>query len=242
MAAEQRKLLEKLMGADSLGFRSEKSKRGRGDASMDLHDPRICKSFVVGTCVHDIFANTKDDLGPCPKLHLEKYRIEYEALKDRGKEFPDFYAEYERQTERLASDVKRRIDTNNARLEKTPEDVAKLNEVTKQIEEINTHIAISMQEIEQLGRLGLVKDAYEKMVQLEAKRKEKEIKEKELKNITEVSGFSGYQKLQVCSVCGAYMSRLDTDRRLADHYIGKMHVAYLKLWQCYEDAKKLLRK
>ena len=36
---------------------------------------------------------------------------------------------------------------------------------------------------------------------------------------------SGLQRpeLQVCDVRGAYLSRLDNDRRLADHFYGKMH-------------------
>lgn len=36
----------------------------------------------------------------------------------------------------------------------------------------------------------------------------------------------GQQKLQVCEVCGAYMSKVDNDRRLADHFLGKIHIAY----------------
>jgi hypothetical protein len=39
---------------------------------------------------------------------------------------------------------------------------------------------------------------------------------------------AGLRKLQVCDVCGAYLSRLDNDRRLADHFYGKMHLGYAK--------------
>jgi len=31
-----------------------------------------------------------------------------------------------------------------------------------------------------------------------------------------------HQKLRVCDVCGAYLSVLDSDRRLADHFGGKV--------------------
>lgn len=40
--------------------------------------------------------------------------------------------------------------------------------------------------------------------------------------MTDTSGASGHQKLRVCDVCGAYLSVLDSDRRLADHFGGKV--------------------
>ena len=42
--------------------------------------------------------------------------------------------------------------------------------------------------------------------------------------MTDTSGASGHQKLRVCDVCGAYLSVLDSDRRLADHFGGKASV------------------
>ena len=44
----------------------------------------------------------------------------------------------------------------------------------------------------------------------------------ELQQLTDTSGASGHQKLRVCDVCGAYLSVLDSDRRLADHFGGKV--------------------
>ena len=35
------------------------------------------------------------------------------------------------------------------------------------------------------------------------------------------------QKLRVCDVCGAFLSIYDSDRRLADHFGGKMHLGYM---------------
>jgi hypothetical protein len=44
-------------------------------------------------------------------------------------------------------------------------------------------------------------------------------------------GSSGpqVQKLQVCEVCGALLSLMETDQRLADHFGGKQHLGFLKL-------------
>ena len=53
--------------------------------------------------------------------------------------------------------------------------------------------------------------------------------QRELQQLTDTSGASGHQKLRVCDVCGAYLSVLDSDRRLADHFGGKMHLGYHEL-------------
>jgi len=46
--------------------------------------------------------------------------------------------------------------------------------------------------------------------------------QRELQQLTDTSGASGHQKLRVCDICGAYLSVLDSDRRLADHFGGKV--------------------
>lgn len=66
-------------------------------------------------------------------------------------------------------------------------------------------------------------------------------KRDELKAIQETAGPSGHQKLQVCDVCGAYLSRLDNDRRLADHFWGKMHVGYARMREAHTKLKEKLK-
>ncbi|CAN6671019.1 protein Luc7p [Trichomonascus vanleenenianus] len=233
MATEQRKLLEQLMGADALD-----PKAGLRKQEINLYDPRICKSFLVDFCVHDLFTNTKQDLGPCPRLHLEKHKMEYVAQKNRGKEFPEFNLEHEKELERYVMECNRRIDAANKRLEKTPEDIAKMNEITAAIDEICSAINLSLEEIELLGEQGEVSRALYENSKLAPLRQQKEAKEKEMRMLSEVSGFSGHQKLQVCEECGAYLSRIDNDRRLADHFIGKMHKGYVQIRQAYAEMKE----
>lgn len=66
-------------------------------------------------------------------------------------------------------------------------------------------------------------------------------REKELKALSDTSGPSGHQKLQVCDVCGAYLSRLDNDRRLADHFYGKMHLGYAQMRKTYDAFPRDMR-
>jgi len=79
------------------------------------------------------------------------------------------------------------------------------------------------------GEQGKVDESMREMAAIEALKSEKADKERELQQLTDTSGASGHQKLRVCDVCGAYLSVLDSDRRLADHFGGKMHLGYHEL-------------
>ncbi|KAH7432103.1 hypothetical protein KP509_07G008600 [Ceratopteris richardii] len=45
------------------------------------------------------------------------------------------------------------------------------------------------------------------------------------------------QKLRVCDICGAFLSVYDSDRRLADHFGGKLHLGYIQIREKLEDLK-----
>ena len=79
------------------------------------------------------------------------------------------------------------------------------------------------------------------MARVHAARAAKAERERELKELSDTSGPSGHQKLQVCDVCGAYLSRLDNDRRLADHFYGKMHLGYAQMRRAYEAFPREMR-
>lgn len=232
MAAEQRKLLEQLMGADALDPRAPRRHE------INLHDPKICKSFLVGTCPHDLFVGTKQDLGRCPKQHLEKHKMEYQSQKNRGNEFVEFDLDYERDLEKYITDCNRRIDVANRRLERTPEDIGKINEITRAMEDLDMGIALGLEELELLGDNGEISKAAEQLDVIEQLKAAKIQRERELNVLSDQAGFSGHQKLQVCVLCSAYLSRLDTDRRLADHFIGKMHLGYRIMRQAYKEIKE----
>jgi hypothetical protein len=232
MAAEQRKLLEQLMGADALDPRRSKREE------IDLYNPKICKAFLVDVCIHDLFTSTKQDLGPCPKLHVEKHKLEYIGQKNRGREFPQFEFEYERELERFLEDCNRRTQTANQRLQATPEDLLKMREASGELEELTKQLALATQEIELLGQRGEISRAVYEDAKLDDLRSQREAKQREIRLLNDTAGFSGHQKLQVCETCGAYLSRLDSDRRLADHFLGKMHMGYVKLREAYHDVKE----
>lgn len=96
-------------------------------AQVSLNDPKVCRSFVAGTCPHDLFTNTKQDLGPCPKVHSEALKAEYEALPENDRVRSNFEYDYMRDLQKYIDDCNRRIDAAQRRLEKTPDEIRQTN-------------------------------------------------------------------------------------------------------------------
>ncbi|RMJ23506.1 hypothetical protein PHISP_05628 [Aspergillus sp. HF37] len=222
MAAEQRKLLEQLMGADQLVGTGGPSR----NAQLSITDPKVCRSYLVGTCPHDLFTNTKQDLGPCTKVHSEGLKTEYETASTAEKNKWGFDFDYMRDMQKYIDECDRRIDVAQRRLEKTPDEIRQTNNLLKQISDLTKTINTGLLEISVLGETASVAVALNELQKIRTAKHQKEICERDLKNLQDTSGPSGHQKLQVCDVCGAYLSRLDNDRRLADHFFGKMHMGY----------------
>lgn len=65
-------------------------------------------------------------------------------------------------------------------------------------------------------------------VKVEEFRKKKATAEQEYRNAMPASSYQ-QQKLRVCEVCSAYLGIHDNDRRLADHFGGKLHLGFIKI-------------
>ncbi|CAD6907280.1 unnamed protein product [Tilletia controversa] len=225
----QRIMLEKLMGPEAMGT---------AQANLHFSDPKVCRNFLCSVCPHDLFSNTKVDLGPCPRSHNPRLRDEYKAAAEIGERYPQFEIEYDSNIRNFIADIDRKINANKRRLEQTPEEMAKFSNLMREISEIETAEQAAMVEVERLGEAGEVDESLAELAKAEALKEEKALKQKELQNLNENSGASGHQKLRVCDVCGAYLSILDSDRRLADHFGGKMHLGYLKLRQLIAENEE----
>ncbi|KAG1754627.1 hypothetical protein EDB19DRAFT_1667415 [Suillus lakei] len=223
LAEMQRKLLEQMMGPEAMGV---------ANANLVWSDDKVCRNFLCGTCPHALFTNTKMDLGACPKSHTERLKTEFLAAKEANPNdtiFSRFQMEYESNIFAFVDECDRRIRAAHRRLEKTPEENAKTTNLMREIAEIELAIQGGTEKIETLGEQGKVDESMREMAAIEALKSEKSEKERELQQLTDTSGASGHQKLRVCDVCGAYLSVLDSDRRLADHFGGKMHLGYHEL-------------
>ncbi|KAJ4288727.1 splicing factor [Collariella sp. IMI 366227] len=151
----------------------------------------VCRSYLVGTCPHDLFTNTKADLGACPRVHSEALKAEYEALPEPDRKKYGFEYDYLRDLQSRIESCNRNIDTLQRRLEKTPDEVRQTNALLKTISDLGSTVANGLLEV------GRAYDEYYKVRHAQAAKAERE---RELKALSETSGPSGHQKLQVCDV------------------------------------------
>ncbi len=50
------------------------------------------------------------------------------------------------------------------------------------------------------------------------------------------------QKLRACEVCGAFLSMYDNDRRLADHFGGKLHIGFVTIREKIKQLEEMIEK
>lgn len=208
---------------------------------LSITDPKVCRSYLVGTCPYDLFTNTRQDMGICPKTHSEGLKAEYEAADEAQKRKWGFEFDYLRDMQRYIDDCDYKIDAAQRRLEKTAEEVRQTNALVSDISRLAKQSGALLEEIQILGELDSVNVAVTEGYKVRGYRIQKEEKERELRQLSDNSGPSGHQKLQVCTVCSALLSRLDNDRRLADHFAGKMHLGYAQMRKTCETVKGQLK-
>lgn len=132
----------------------------------------------------------------------------------------------------------RDVSNGMKQLEPTGEELIKVAKLNDEIKELTENIKLYELEINIAVEKNQALYAYQEMhkaTQLLVARMDKEA---ELKKLEENTGASGHQKLLVCDVCAAFLSRLDNDRRLADHFFGKVHIGYTQLREKYDELKK----
>ena len=94
---------------------------------LAITDPKVCRSYLVGNCPHDLFTNTKNELGPCPKVHNEALKTEYLDADAEQKRRWGFDFDYLRDMQHHIDGCNRKIDQAQRRLEKTPEEIRQTN-------------------------------------------------------------------------------------------------------------------
>ena len=115
------------------------------------------------------------------------------------------------------------------RLMETQEELSA--EVTSKAEKVHMlaeTIGKKLAQAEQEGAEGKVDESMKLMEEVEQTRKKKADAEQEYRNSMPASSYQ-QQKLRVCEVCSAYLGIHDNDRRLADHFGGKLHLGFIKI-------------
>lgn len=223
-----RAMLDQLMGTGRNGENNRFQVR--------FSDPKVCKSFLLSCCPHEILSSTRMDLGECPKIHDLALRADYE----KASQSKDYYYDIDamEHLQAFIADCDRRTELAKQRLAETQEELsAEVAQKANKVHELAEQIGKKLARAEQLGAEGFVEESMKLMEEIEDLRKKKSAAEGEYRNSMPASSYQ-QQKLRVCEVCSAYLGIHDNDRRLADHFGGKLHLGFIKIREKLADLEK----
>ncbi|KJE97199.1 hypothetical protein, variant [Capsaspora owczarzaki ATCC 30864] len=207
-----RALLDELMGVNRNALPHER-KRER-----EWPDDDVCKHYLCGLCPHDLFPNTKMDLGKCAKVHDDKLREAYQTSSRKGE--LGFELAHNNFLEETVRSVERVIRANTERMHVGPgSEAQRQQDRAQRIARVNEQIAELTSRAQDLGAQGQVDEASAIMRDIERLTNDKTKLERPDEDGRDNS-------LEVCQICGALLIVGDAQERVDAHIQGKVHVGY----------------
>jgi len=224
---QMRAMLDAMMGT---------ARNGETTGGLKFTDSKVCKSFLLKCCPHAILAATRMDMGECSKVHDLALRADYESAQKKKDYFFDVDA-YEHLSSFIA-DCDRKTEMSKIKLAETQDKLS--DEVTSKanlVHDLAEQIGKKLAAAEQKGAEGEVDESIKLMEEVEEIRKAKVEAEQDYRNSMPASSYQ-QQKLRVCEVCMAYLGIHDNDRRLADHFGGKLHLGFIEIREKLQGLDK----
>jgi hypothetical protein len=233
---EIRAQLDSLMGAHR---NVPLSQRDKLRPSVTYSDHKICKYYLCGFCPHSEFTKTKNDIGPCPKVHDDACKGAWEALSDREKERLGYEEQLLRRLDRLKSELSRRIGINRSIVERaskrTVENLYTANE-ERQLDGMAADIEGMLVQAQMAGEEGDV-DGAEGLVQRAEVLREQREKVKKLADArVEASSTAGMEQ-RVCEISGLIVKG-DGE---GSHTQGRNFQAWSRLHQAWDRLDGVVR-
>ncbi|KAK7111141.1 luc7-like protein 3 isoform X2 [Littorina saxatilis] len=207
------------------------------DQPPELHwdSEEVCKHFLCGFCPHELFTNTRADLGICNKIHDEALRKQY--VESGRFEKMGYEEDFLRFLQNMISDVEKRIRRGHQRLalnnaqgilnggfNSAKED--KINMLTEKINEL-------VSQAEELGCEGKVEEAQGVMKLCDQLKEERT----QIQNQSGNEDLPQLKQMEVCEVCGAFLIVGDAPQRQDEHLMGKQHAGYAQVRAEIEKRK-----
>ncbi|CAD5187703.1 uncharacterized protein LOC135582356 [Musa acuminata AAA Group] len=219
----QRALLDELMGA-ARNLTEEQKKRYK---EIRWDDKEVCGAYMVRFCPHDLFVNTKSDLGACPKIHDPKLKESFEKSPRHDAYVPRFEAELAQFCEKLVMDLDRKVKRGRDRLaqevDATPAPVPA--EKSEQLSVLEEKIKKLLEQIETLGESGKVDEAEALMRKVDMLNAEKTALTQQSAN-DKAMMLPQEKKMALCEICGSFLVANDAVERTQTHVSGKQHIGY----------------
>ncbi|CAH1389874.1 unnamed protein product [Nezara viridula] len=231
-------LLDELMGRYRNLAPTEKTKE------LNWEDPEFCKYYMVKFCPHDLFVNTRADLGTCPKVHDDEVKALFEKSTSYKKQA--YEDEFIRFAQSMLNEVEKKIMKGKQRLalmnkSEPPSTIsaAQTQRNDEQIKLLTEKINSLVNEAEAAGIEGNVEQAQGLMKLCDQLKEERETLQKQNENSawsqTAELAAAQEKQMEVCEVCGAFLIVGDAQSRIDDHLMGKQHVGYARLRSSLEE-------
>ncbi|XP_023323751.1 luc7-like protein 3 [Eurytemora carolleeae] len=218
---EMAAMLDELMGRNRNANPNDKIQE------ITWEDPSNCKYFLVDFCPHELFTNTKADLGPCPNVHDDEMRKQFAEAKESSRKL-SAEDEFLRFCQKMLNDVGLKIKRSKERLILTQMEQAaaagvspaEQEELEEKINVLTDKINVLVDQAEKAGCEGDVDEA---------------------QNLLKSDKYGPQKAMEVCEICGAFLVIGDPNVKLDlttankikkwqdDHLMGKMHVGYARL-------------
>lgn len=227
---DARALLNSLMGAD----RDEKTQRVR-----TFRDGDFCRSFLLGLCPHDLFKNTKVDLGPCDKEHNEHIKSIFEADADRSFYKRKWRRNLQNKLTAVLSGVDRRISMNQSRVarERDGGGIGTTEEAKQQMADLKQQSSEKLKQAEEAADAGKFEESRALMADSEAANRQ-------LEDLGQ-KRFEKYKKEEICEICGLIIDAQEAEDMKTGrgwHSNGKQHLGYKMIRERLKELERELVK
>merc|ERR1711970_105452 len=201
----------------------------------------VCRPFLLKCCPHEVLNATRGDLGECRLSHNIAYRSDYDRARQKD---PTLFFEFDahKHLKSFIDETDRKIEHSKLKLAEKQKDISEeIEDKANGVHDINEKIGKLLAEAEKMGMQGEVEKSQEIMKEVEALKDEKRNAEQSYRN-SMPSSLLQQQRLRVCEVCSSYLENFDgvhdNDKRLADHYGGKLHLGFIDLRERLKELDK----
>lgn len=229
MAEYMRKMIEEMMAQEALDLDTH--------TTLKYTNQNVCRSYLEGFCLNELFVNTKLDCGECPKIHSNKLREEYERDKVLGQDVSLIEHDLEQELSQFVGECDRKIQLALRRAFQDQNPV-KAQKLILEITHMDAEMEVLSRQAEKMGQDGDLESAMEVMTKLETLKTKRLEKDVEVRQLTM---HDSIQRTRVCEVCAAQLASSDEDKRIADHFTGKTHVGFQKLRKLLEDVRSRIQ-
>lgn len=213
---QQRALLDQLMGCGrNLDFDEKKKFK------KSWKDPDICQKYLCGLCPHELFTNTKSDLGRCPNYHNDKlvagFKKESELVQVKVEK------DYIRYLKGLSANVDRRVLRMGMRLNAKFDGESMNDEVAT----LHARISTMNQQMEEFSEEGKVEESKTLFSLIQTLREKKNKLIDDQKKLEDRLYESDQKSMEICKICGVWI--LTAENRRQSHFNGKQHTGYQQI-------------